>query len=129
MDAGPEEGTLTTRPVRFSGRHLFVNVDDPKGELRVEVLNHSGQVVAPFTWQACPAVTADRTLQIIRWKNDQDLSSLVNQSGRFRFHLKNGRLYAFWVSPDLSSASRGYVAAGGPGFAGNCDLSPSAGRN
>lgn len=35
---------------------------------------------------------------------------------RFRFHLTNGDLYAFWVSPDASGASYGFMAAGGPGF-------------
>src|SRR2546426_11227408 len=39
MDAGETGGTLTTRPVRFSGKHLFVNVDNAKGELRVEILD------------------------------------------------------------------------------------------
>jgi hypothetical protein len=33
----------------------------------------------------------------------------------------NGRLYSFWVSPDASGASYGYVAAGGPGFTGPTD--------
>ncbi len=40
---------------------------------------------------------------------------------RFRFHLTSGRLYAFWVSPETSGASQGYVAAGGPGFTGATD--------
>ena len=67
-------------------------------------------------------VTADRTLHIVRWQGVTDLSSLANQPVRFRFRLKNGRLYAFWVSPEPSGASRGYVAAGGPGFSSNRDL-------
>ena len=46
---------------------------------------------------------------------------------RFRFHLTNGALYAFWVSPDASGASRGYVAAGGPGFTGATDTVGKAG--
>jgi hypothetical protein len=32
------------------------------------------------------------------------------------FHLKNARLYAFWVSPDETGASGGHLAAGGPGL-------------
>src|SRR5262249_26257052 len=36
-------GTLTTRPLRFSGRHLFVNVDAAGGALRVEVLDREGR--------------------------------------------------------------------------------------
>jgi hypothetical protein len=40
---------------------------------------------------------------------------------RFRFYLTEGDLYAFWVSPDESGASHGYVAAGGPGLTGPTD--------
>jgi hypothetical protein len=42
MDAGEEGGVLTTRPVRFRGKHLFVNLDAPSGELRAEVLDADG---------------------------------------------------------------------------------------
>ena len=49
MDAGDAEGALTTRPVSFRGKHLFVNVDTPAGELRAEVLDEKGEVMAPFT--------------------------------------------------------------------------------
>jgi len=44
-----------------------------------------------------------------------------------RFHLRNGSLYAFWVSRDPSGASDGYVAAGGPGFTGPTDTVGQAG--
>src|SRR5262245_14883646 len=49
LDAGAAEGTLTTRPIQFRGRHLFVNVAAEAGELRAEVLDEKGQVVQPFT--------------------------------------------------------------------------------
>ena len=121
MDADESAGTLTTRPVRFSGKHLFVNVDDPNGELRIEVLDQAGQVIPRFTAENCVPVAANKTLHSVRWNGVEDLSSLANQPVRFRFHLKNGKLYAFWVSPDKSGASHGYVAAGGPGFSSNRD--------
>ena len=125
MDADERGGTLTTRPVRFSGRYLFVNVDNPRGELIVEILDQAGQVVKPFTTENCIPVKADKTSQSVRWSGVADLSSLANQPIRFRFHLKNGRLYAFWVAPEESGASRGYVAAGGPDFSSNRDLGRS----
>ena len=125
MDAGEAAGTLTTRPVRFSGKHLFVNVDDPKGELRVEILDQTGQVVPRFSAPLCIPITADRTSQAVRWRGVHDLSSVANQSVRFRFHLKYGKLYAFWVSPETSGASHGYVGAGGPGFSSNRDTGSS----
>ena len=129
MDAGESPGTLTTRPVRFTGKHLFVNVADLKGELRVETLNQAGQVIARFTAENCLPVTTDKTLEPVRWRGVDDLSSLAGQSVRFRFHLKNGKLYAFWVSPENSGASHGYVAAGGPGFSSNRDTGASMNRN
>jgi hypothetical protein len=121
MDAGEQEATLTTRPVQFRGKHLFVNLSAKTGELRVEVLDRDGNVIQPFTRQNCTRLRADRTLQAVEWNGAPDLSSLVGKPVRFRFHLRNGSLYAFWVSPGASGASQGYVAAGGPGFSGPTD--------
>jgi len=121
VDGGDAAGTLTTRRVRFSGRYLFVNADVDGGELRVEVLDEHGRVISPFTRANCIAIRADATLQAMRWKGADDLSRLAGQPVNFRFRLKNGSLYSFWVSPDESGASHGYVAAGGPGFTGPTD--------
>ncbi len=121
MDAGSEEATLTTRPVRFGGKYLFVNADSKAGELRVEVLDSDGSVVRPFSRESCVPLSADKTLQAVTWKGASDLSGLAGKALRFRFHLRNGSLYAFWVSADLNGASHGYVAAGGPGFTGPTD--------
>ncbi len=119
--AAKEEGTLTTRPIKFSGKHLFVNVDDPKGELTVEVLDEAGKVIAPFTAAQCRPVKADSTIAQVKWNGASSLADVAGKNVRLRFHLTNGRLYAFWVSPDASGASNGYVAAGGPGFTSDKD--------
>lgn len=116
MDAAESEGTLTTRPLRFGGKHLFVNVDADGGELLVEILDENGGVVPGFSKSDCMGVRADSTIQRVYWKSEHDLSALAGKSVRFRFHLKKGKLYAFWVSPDELGASHGYVAAGGPGY-------------
>jgi hypothetical protein len=120
VDAGKDGGTLTTRPVRFQGHHLFVNVEAASGELTVEVLDERGQAVTGLTRADCVPVQADRTLQAVTWKTGK-LATVVDKPVRFRFHLKAGRLYAFWVSPETSGASHGYVAAGGPGLTGPVD--------
>ncbi len=116
MRAEESEQTLTTRPVRFSGKYLFVNSDTDAGELRVEVLDRSGRVIAPFSRDNCKPVRSDKTLQAVSWTEGNDLANLVGRPVKFRFYLRNGHLYSFWVSPDKSGASHGYVAAGGPGF-------------
>ena len=121
LKPGPAPGTLITRPLRFSGRHLFVNLDAPDGELRVAVLDREGRVIAPFDERACVPVSGNSTRARVTWAAADDLQSLAGRDVRFRFHLTRGRLYAFWVSPTPEGASRGYVAAGGPGFSSAMD--------
>jgi len=116
MDADDVEGTLTTRPVRFGGKYLFVNLDAGAGELSAEILDEREQVIAPFSRSNCLPVRGDKTLLAVNWKGTDDLSAVSGKTVKFRFYLRKGRLYAFWVSPDRSGASHGYVAAGGPGF-------------
>ncbi len=113
MDAAAEEGTLTTRPLTFRGSRLFVNADLREGELRVEVLE-GGRVL--------------RTSSTLKGNGTKlelaDLSGLSGKALQFRFRLKQGALYSFWVSADAGGASGGYAAAGGPGFEGLRDLPP-----
>jgi hypothetical protein len=121
MDADGQEGRLTTRKVRFAGKHLFVNADASAGELRVEVLDAAGKVIGPFAKENCTPLKANATLQQVSWRGAADLSAVVGKDVRFRFTLTDGSLYAFWVSRDNGGASSGFVGAGGPGFASHQD--------
>ncbi len=121
MRAEEDEQTLTTRPIRFKGKYLFVNSAAPKGELRVEVLDKRGQVIAPFSRTACKPLRGDATIQAVTWEAASHLGHLAGQPVKFRFFLRSGHLYAFWVSPSESGVSHGYVAAGGPGYTGPTD--------
>jgi hypothetical protein len=121
MAAGDAEATLTTRPVAFRGKHLFVNLAAPEGELRAEVLDERGDVIAPFRAANCVPVRGDKTLQAVHWKDAGDLGHVAGKKVQLRFRLKKGQFYAFWVSPEASGASHGYLAAGGPGFTGMLD--------
>ena len=121
MNAGANGGILTTRPVRFKGRYLFANFDAPAGSLAVEVLDQDDRAVSPFTLENSISERGDTTCRRLSWKSAPDLSSLAGKTVRFRFHLTNGCLYSFWVTPSVRGASFGYVAAGGPGFTGPVD--------
>jgi len=113
---------VTTRTVRFSGRHLFVNANLTGGILRAEVLDREGRVIEPYSLAKCNAISGvDRTRMTVTWAGRSTLEELAGQPVRFRFSLSGGRLYSFWVSPSPQGASRGYVGAGGPGFARSTD--------
>ena len=122
MDAGKAEGMLTTRPVQFSGKYLFINLDADEGELRAEVLDRDGKVIPPFTYANCIPLRGDKTLLRAQWNGTEDLSKLARRPVKLRFHLRRGSLYAFWVSMESSGASHSFVAAGGPGFTGPTDI-------
>jgi hypothetical protein len=123
IDPSIGPGTLTTRPVRFSGRHLFVNLDVPAGDLRVEVLDREARPLPGFSAAQCVAITGDHATARITWTGAGDLSAIAGQTVRFRFHLTGGSLYSFWVSPTEGGTSRGYVGSGGPGFQSTVDQS------
>jgi hypothetical protein len=76
----------------------------------------------------CVPLGADKTLQEVTWKK-ATLAGVAGKPVKLRFHLKNCRLYAFWVSGRQSGASQGYVAAGGPGFTGPTDTVGRAGKS
>jgi len=121
MDADGDSGVLTTRPVQFTGKHLFVNIDAQQGELRVEVLDRQGKAIAPYTLAKCNPTNANDTIHEVTWEGAKDLSSLRGRQVRFRFHLTRGSLYSFWVAPSPQGASGGYVLGGGPGFTDHAD--------
>jgi len=121
MDADEADGTLTTRPIRFRGKHLFVNLAASQGQLLAEVLDEQGRPLAPFDRHHCRPLTGDNTRHAVTWEGAEDLSALSGKPIRLRFHLARGSLYAFWVTPDAGGASFGYVAGGGPGLRGPVD--------
>lgn len=121
IEGGTMGGSLTTRPVTFKGSCLFINADAADGELLAEVLDQNGDVVMPFAREECVPVRSDKTVQQVMWRGGDNLSRLAGTPVRFRFWLRNARLYSFWVSWDRTGASQGYIAAGGPGYTGPID--------
>jgi hypothetical protein len=117
---GGAPGTLTTRPLRFSGGHLFVNTE-ATGDVRVEVLDVAGRVIDGFSLERSVRVTGNGTRLPVTWSGGAALSRLAGTPVRFRFTLNRARLYSFWVSRSATGESAGYVAAGGPGFSRETD--------
>jgi hypothetical protein len=104
--AGPDEGTLITRPLFFKGSRLFFDLDAslPQGgtnrvrdfdscELRAELLDQSGSRIEEFSLERCaPLLESGR--QEIRWAG-ADLARLVGKPVRIRFKLRACALYSF----------------------------------
>ena len=103
-----KSGSVMTCPVRFGGRRLFVNLDAPEGALKVSVVARDGRELKAFE-----PVKGNRTKLEVG-----DVGELAGQDVRFRFDISGGTLYSFWVAKDADGKSGGYLAGGGPGYAG-----------
>ncbi len=90
-----KEGTLTTRPLTFSGRRLLVNADAHGGQVLVEILDTRGKALPGFSSEECTALESDKIDHIVKWKNGAELDSLQGKPIQVRFHLKRARLYSF----------------------------------
>ena len=111
-------GEVTTKPVTFSGKHLFVNADARFGEVAAEVLDEKGEPYPGYSAADCKALArTDSTKHALAWTGG-DLSRFAGKPVRFRFKMKVATLFSFWVSKKPTGESGGYVAAGGPDYKG-----------
>ena len=78
-------GVVTTEPLRFSGKHLFIN---DKGTLRAEVLDEAGNPIPGLTRADGTPFDADSTRACLEWKGD--LAAQAGKPVRLRFHPDSG---------------------------------------
>jgi len=87
------EGTLTTKPLTFTGSKLSVNVAG-KGPTRVEVQDAAGKPLPGFALDDCLPIAADAIDHVVRWKSGDGLSKLAGRPVRLRFVMKEADLFA-----------------------------------
>ena len=98
LEARESLGSVVTRPFKLDGNALQVNVDAIAGEIRVEVLNEEGKPIPGFSGKDAKKYRAVDELRLEpHWNDGADLSSLVGQVVRLRFHLAQAKLYAFQI--------------------------------
>ncbi len=107
------DAVVLTRPVQFSGAHLFLNLDAPSGGVKTEVLDAA--TLAPLA----SFVTERRNSTRMKVG---DVGAYAGRSVRLRFTLSRATLYSFWVSAKPTGESGGYLAGGGPGYRSIRDL-------
>lgn len=100
IDAGEEEGTLTTKPLLFDGSRLVVNADAKTGYIMVEILDGERPLEIPlqgFSRADCQAISADSVCHSVAWRTESVLSALRGKIVRLKFYICNAKLYAFSV--------------------------------
>ncbi len=95
VHAGADPAEMLTRPLRFSGRELFLNYSTSAGgSLRVEIQDLQGQPFAGFALADCRPQVGDAIEQAVRWGRGGEVSSLAGRPARLRFALHEADLFA-----------------------------------
>lgn len=87
LDAGSSPGSLTTTPIRVPSGKLHLNTDAAEGEIRVQVLDEDGLLIA----ESQP-VSGDQVDATVDFDRPLPADTVV----RLRFMLNNCRLYSYW---------------------------------
>ena len=99
LNAEDEPGLVISRPLVFEGDgKLFVNADVGKdGYLQVSVMEEEGQPIEKFEQEDCQAISGDATKTAVGWRSNDTLAKFKDRYIRLAFHLKNAKLYSFWI--------------------------------
>ena len=91
LDGGEQPGTLLTRPFGIPGGDLKVNVDAPRGELIVEVLDEVGEVLA-----RSKPLTGNHMNGRFEWETGS-IAAQQDKTVRLHFTLRDGSFYSYWI--------------------------------
>lgn len=95
VHAGADVAELLTRPLRFTGKELFLNnATSAGGSVRVEIQTESGQPIPGFSLAESRPHIGDAIEHPVRWTKGSDVSSLAGQPVRLRFVMQEADLFA-----------------------------------
>lgn len=99
-EAGDEEGSVTTCPLKATwASHIFLNLEAPHGEARLEILDADTRQPLPgCSRDDCLSVTGDQLRASVEFKKWR--GTFIRHTGRvrLRFHLRHAKVYAFAVT-------------------------------
>jgi hypothetical protein len=95
IHAGASAGTVTTKPLRFSGDQLVLNYwTSAGGSIRVELLDERGKPLPGYLAGDCQKIIGNEIRRIVSWKGKDRVSDLAGKPVRLRFRLMDADLYS-----------------------------------
>ncbi|HNY39466.1 MAG TPA: hypothetical protein PKJ41_03695 [Bryobacteraceae bacterium] len=96
VHAGYAAGELLTKPLRFQGAKLELNLStSAPGGVRVEVQDAAGSPLPGFSLDDSIELIGDEIARVHTWKGADSLASLAGRAVRLRFLIKDADLYSF----------------------------------
>ena len=89
-------GNVLTKPLKFSGANLLLNVSTAAaGLIRVEVQDADGKAVPGYEAANCQEIYGDEIERLVTWQRGPDVSSMQGRPVRLLFILKDADLFSF----------------------------------
>lgn len=104
VGAGYGGGRLTTKPLRFEGQRLELNLaTSGGGSAQVEILGADGQPLPGYSRNEALPLNGNSVRMPVAWKAGSDVGPLAGKTVRLRFHLQDCHLYAFQFRPERNA--------------------------
>lgn len=95
LHTGYDGGTMTTKPLVFSGKELEINYStSAAGSVRIEIQDQNEKPIPGFEMENCQEIIGNEIERIVFWRGNPDLKALAGQVVRLKIHLKDADLFA-----------------------------------
>ncbi len=95
LNAGRSKGWATTKPFKFSGSKLELNLMTTEGDLKVALLDEKGVEIPGFSSKDCDSLTnLDTIRKTVSWKGNTNVKALQGKVVRLRFEMDNAKIFA-----------------------------------
>jgi hypothetical protein len=100
LNAGAAGGHVLTRPLRFQGDQLALNVaTSAAGGVRVELQEPGGAPVPGYALEDCVELVGDSIEEAVRWRTTDRVTAFAGRALRLRLVLRDADVYALCFRP------------------------------
>ncbi len=94
LDAGQQQGSVTTNSFVSESGTLAVNYTSSTGSLRAEILDEQGTVLAGYSRDECNVLTGDSIEAKVTWRSQERLPNTASPI-QIRFILRDAAIYSY----------------------------------
>lgn len=92
-------GTVTTKPLTFTGSRLEINFSSSAGgRLRIGLQEPDGTDIPGYTFDECDLQYGDQLDRVVSWNGETNVGALAERPVRLRIELKDADLFSFRFS-------------------------------
>lgn len=106
LNAGYNGGEIITKPITFSGDHLWINFSSSAaGSILTEIQDENGSPIPGFSIDHSEILFGDSIAKQVLWKSGSNLGRLEGKVVRLKFILKDADLYSIRFGDEILSSA------------------------